>query len=201
MTFSSVRIITFILIIVLTVGISKKNKIKLSKATIIILLIIGYGIVYIIPFEKYFVKLTTVEKAVHYYYPNNFTRYKYIQNDCAFLYISDKNNSEQFIGLVNRNNNWTFDIPLNQGQGNLKRLDNYYIFINTISEKNTTAIVVTPRYTKTNIDISDSLNTSFTKMINDSDNWVSNGYIGIIEQTLDGDYRLVLDGKEYKIIG
>lgn len=193
----ALTVLISIILIILFKFVLKKNtkKVKIIKLLIVVIL---YVAIWNIPFEKWLIKFENVEDAFEYHYPKGKIIKKYIYDDYAYIFYSN-DGPVNFIYYI-KNNGWKFDNDFTMGNGRLKVFDGYSILINEIKGKGIVGIaIVYPEIINKNASITDSLSTSFDRIIyNDGSNWTMYAHIAIINGMIDNDYTLNINGKEYK---
>ncbi len=201
MNYYSIR---WILVILSFIIFFKTQKYYLKENTLtnfiikICLFLIIYACIWGIKFEKQSIKFKTVEQYFHYYYPTEGLKKSYIYENYAYIFYED-DGFNKIISMIKENGTWKLDKGIKESKRNYKE---YIIHISENSLKNSAIVVISGIMDECSaIQITDTLSSSFD-IIKLKDN-VSNGktYISeitFINQRLDKNYTIFIDGEEYK---
>ena len=201
MNYIFIRIVIFILLILLTRVafryISSENVKKYYFITITVLFIS----ICIYPIENKLIKFNSSANAFSYYYPTSKIMKKYEYNDYAYIVFEMKGDGGPgFMHLIKENGTWKINNLLTKGRVLHKMYAGCSMAIIKLKENDSIGIALYHIFTD-GIDgkISDSLSSDFEKFVTDMDEFSQlNVDVVILNEKVDKNYTIYLNGKEYK---
>lgn len=210
-------IIYIILIfIILRVQLYNKILLRIKNKTLVTLIIVGifyiiYMIIWFVPYEGTIVKFSKADDVISHFIKKDKVIKKYEYDD--YVYVLYKNNAgvpEFKYFLKDKDNGWRLGNILYEGKGKTIMYEDNFVSIIEIPSRNSIGVEIYCPHIKKDekYQISDSLGSKFytiTHYDSESKNINKNYrekygkiYVSIINKTIDDDYTLYMDGREYK---
>ncbi len=220
MDYYDLRILIFFIVLIIATFVLIKykiykminKKVKNSFVTIIILISIFtiiYDIIWIFPYEGTILKFSNVDNIINHFIEKDKIIKKYKYDDYAYvLYESSADLIPKFLSFSkNKKGNWKVNsMPYITKERFVTAYDNR-IWITRIPSKNSIAIEIYHSYLLNGEEykISDSLDSKFDTFFDERPKYknIENKYnnlinVVILDEKVDQDYTLYLNGKEYK---
>ena len=197
------RIIIFVLLILLIqILFNYVNHGKIKNIIYIITIIALFISICIYPIENNLLKFKSIDKAFKYYYPTAKILNKYDYEEYAYIVYKDiKYDSPGLMYLIKENGTWKINNLLTKGNAKSKIYTGCFISIIKLPKMNSTGIIVHHSVIKKLEDgkISDSLSSDFeTYISNENKDTQHNTDIVILNDKIDENYTIYLDGREYR---
>lgn len=170
---------------------------QISKKMILPIFSIIMLFIILVPFEKFFLKFSSVESVFKYYFPGHSLIEKYEYDDYAYLLYFDNKSTSTFLYFKKNNGYWEYS----RKYGLESKLgvydDRYLVTISKIDDKDVTGVcIIIPKYLEKKHNVSDSLNSDFKEVVYDKGNVYA--YIAIIDSDLTDEYTLIVNNKKFK---
>lgn len=194
------RVIIITVLILLTYIIFKFVKNFYIKKYYFIFEVIGFIFICIYPIENNLFKFNSIEEAFNYYYfPSGTIIKKYEYDNYAYIVYDDyKTDVPGLMYFTKKNDNWHINNLITKGMANDKMITYFWISVIEIPNMNSAAIAVyyKPFSKNENVKITDSLSSNFETFRRENDD--NDVYVAIINEKVNSDYTLYVNGKEYK---